>query len=311
MSAKIFKTQEEIDNLLKMYNDGMSIRQIAKIYNRCYAVIQDTLKRNGCIFRSRYQHAIKYYYNENYFDQIDTEDKAYFFGLLFADGCNLYNRHEVIISLQERDKEILEKFAKCLNTNRSPRLISAFGKRFYKTDQYRLEIRNKHISEILNNYGLVPRKTLIKKFPEVIFNSNEDIIRHFIRGYFDGNGSVSAILKEDYDLIDDSNFIKSVTCSIASTKKMCCALQYLLYKYCNVESKIRKHTTHNVYYITPIGGYNTFKMLRWLYKYSYYRIIRKFDKYILVDHYIKTKKYSFRILKPSLFRVQTSLLTLL
>ena len=50
--------------------------------------------------------------NEDYFDVIDSEDKAYFLGLLFADGCNIRcgGKHIVRIRLQEKDKYILDRF---------------------------------------------------------------------------------------------------------------------------------------------------------------------------------------------------------
>lgn len=64
-----------------------------------------------------------YTYNENYFDIINTPGKAYFLGLMFADGCichtdkigkfkNVLHTYRMSISLQERDKVILELFRK-------------------------------------------------------------------------------------------------------------------------------------------------------------------------------------------------------
>lgn len=60
-----------------------------------------------------------------------------------------------------------------------------------RKNAYRIVIVSKHMCDTLNNYGLVHRKSLVKKFPNIIKNSSKDIIRHFIRGYFDGNGSIS------------------------------------------------------------------------------------------------------------------------
>jgi hypothetical protein len=53
-------------------------------------------------------------YNENYFEVIDTEDKAYFLGLIFADGCVTNNpkqhRYQLVIKLHKKDVHILENF---------------------------------------------------------------------------------------------------------------------------------------------------------------------------------------------------------
>jgi hypothetical protein len=57
-------------------------------------------------------------YNENYFEKIDSEDKAYFLGLICADGCILNNkktyRYQVALKLHIKDIEILKTFIKCI-----------------------------------------------------------------------------------------------------------------------------------------------------------------------------------------------------
>lgn len=50
---------------------------------------------------------------------------------------------------------------------------------------------SKHLWEILNKYGCTPSKSLILKFPDESIFESKDLIRHFIRGYFDGDGCIS------------------------------------------------------------------------------------------------------------------------
>ena len=60
-------------------------------------------------------------------------------------------------------------------------------------DNYRCRfmVANKHLWNTLNSYGCTPKKSLTLKFPnENIFKST-DLIRHFIRGYFDGDGCIT------------------------------------------------------------------------------------------------------------------------
>lgn len=54
-------------------------------------------------------------FNENYFEKIDTEDKAYFLGFIMADGCILKNRNTLKIIIHKKDKHILEDFSKCID----------------------------------------------------------------------------------------------------------------------------------------------------------------------------------------------------
>lgn len=66
--------------------------------------------------------ANKYTFNRDYFERIDSKDKAYFLGLLYADGCNSISttqRHcTIILNLQEKDKDILNVFNKYINSNK-------------------------------------------------------------------------------------------------------------------------------------------------------------------------------------------------
>lgn len=49
-------------------------------------------------------------------------------------------------------------------------------------------IANKHLWEVLNSYGCIPKKSLTLKFPDESIFKDKSLIRHFIRGYFDGDG---------------------------------------------------------------------------------------------------------------------------
>lgn len=55
----------------------------------------------------------------------------------------------------------------------------------------RWNISNKHLWNTLNKYGCTPRKSLILTFPDISIFKNKNLIRHFIRGYFDGDGCLT------------------------------------------------------------------------------------------------------------------------
>lgn len=52
-------------------------------------------------------------------------------------------------------------------------------------------VTNYHLWNTLNNYGCIPNKSLTLKFPDESIFKSKDLIRHFIRGYFDGDGCFS------------------------------------------------------------------------------------------------------------------------
>lgn len=190
MMVSVLSDFEKI-NCIKLYQLGKSCNDIAKIYGVSRVAIQGILKRRGIKLRSQSENKRTYKCDEHFFDRIDTEAKAYFFGLLYADGCNLNSRNNITLSLQERDKHILETMTELIQPNKPLQFINLKDKNPNWNNHYRIVICSEHMCKVLNDFGLVPRKSLVKKFPEVIFNSNKDIQRHFIRGYYDGNGSIS------------------------------------------------------------------------------------------------------------------------
>lgn len=128
--------------------------------------------------------------DESVFDVIDSEEKAYWLGFIFADGTissspldnNQTTQYQFELSLKLSDINHLEKAKKF------------FGyKRKLYTDSYRcrLEFNNKHLWNILNSYGCTPRKSLTLKFPDKTIFKESSLIRHFIRGYWDGDGCLT------------------------------------------------------------------------------------------------------------------------
>jgi hypothetical protein len=124
---------------------------------------------------------MKYSYNDNAFNKPD-EQCCYFLGFLFADGC-LSDNGRITINLSNKDVEILENFKKYLETEK-PIFF------YKKTNSCELSFSNKNILIKLIEYGLTPRKSLTLIFPKNIPNN---MMRHFIRGYFDGDGCISKL----------------------------------------------------------------------------------------------------------------------
>jgi len=76
------------------------------------------LKREGVFVKGQYAGSRKHPVNKNYFNDIDSQEKAYFIGLLYADGSNRINRGEVNLTLQKEDYYLLEKLNNSINPSR-------------------------------------------------------------------------------------------------------------------------------------------------------------------------------------------------
>ena len=130
-----------------------------------------------------------YKLNEDFFEKVDSEAKAYFLGLAYADGYNQTVRVSkcFLIQLKEEDKEILEIFRNVIESDYNLKLIKK--RKNSHCDAYRLQVNSKKFCEDLIKLGCVGCKSKILKFP-----TDEQVpphlIHHFIRCYFDGDGCV-------------------------------------------------------------------------------------------------------------------------
>ncbi|MFE4029189.1 LAGLIDADG family homing endonuclease [Priestia sp. YIM B13551] len=113
--------------------------------------------------------------NEEFFDTW-TEESAYVLGYIWADGCLTKNKNNYRVSFCSNDKEIVEKINRVM---KSEYAISEY-KGSYSTGFSKPRMIKK-----LRSFGLIERKSLDKKFPVGI---PSEFLRHFVRGYFDGNG---------------------------------------------------------------------------------------------------------------------------
>ena len=98
------------DDIIHMYVDEKkSTYEIGAIVGAYNARVIDILKENNIETRSLSETHRKYQLNEHYFDKIDTPNKAYILGFLYADGNNSSSGRSIKMQLQEKDFEILEK----------------------------------------------------------------------------------------------------------------------------------------------------------------------------------------------------------
>lgn len=127
----------------------------------------------------------KYHLNENYFNIINNEEKSYWLGFLYADGnVRMYKNRSGILTLKLAglDKNHIKKFNKCIDSDYK-----------IKDNKYKnysiLSIYNTKMVKDLYKLGCVNNKTQKIRLPKL----DLELMRHFIRGYFDGDGCISKI----------------------------------------------------------------------------------------------------------------------
>lgn len=176
-------TEEQVAYIIDKYiNNNYSLKQLGKEFGCNYATIRNLLNKHHIKSRGSKQ---GYPRNEFYFNKIDAPEKAYWLGFLYADGCVHSNNYEVSVDIT--DREHIEKFQKAIGAiNHKITIINDKRWKNAKT-LYQFSIKDKQLHEDLTKWGCIPQKSLkIDKIP----NIPRDFVSHFIRGYFDGDGSL-------------------------------------------------------------------------------------------------------------------------
>ena len=179
----IARTNEQVAYIINKYlNENYTLKQLGREFNCSYGTIRNLLNKHKINSRGNKQGFPR---DEFYFNKIDTEEKAYWLGFLYADGCVHTNKNEISINIT--DKEHIEKFKRAIKAL-NHKITSTEDKRFKKAKTlYQFSIKDKQLHEDLIKWGCIPQKSLLlKKIP----NIPRDYVSHFLRGYFDGDGSL-------------------------------------------------------------------------------------------------------------------------
>ncbi|MCM3402963.1 LAGLIDADG family homing endonuclease [Cytobacillus oceanisediminis] len=179
----------------EMYLKGISMRQIEKEIGFDRKKLSQMLINDGVKVLSRglTKGTQKYTHNTNVFKDIDNEEKAYWLGFLYADG-NIYPpRGQIELCLADKDVKHLEIFRDFISPD-SPikkRIISLANNEYIA---WRVQINSMEIVHDLIGKGCIPNKSLKIAFPKDSIIPKH-LVHHFIRGYFDGDGS--AIMRKE------------------------------------------------------------------------------------------------------------------
>lgn len=254
------KTDEDIKKFelaeQEYANSYLSIRELSKKYGVAREAFYGWLLAKGYTITNR--RASKSF-NVCYFDSIDTEEKAYWLGFMFADGSLNQSKssYHMELSLKIDDCEHVQKFA------------NAVGKNKITKSNYRARciLGSRRMFDTLTNYGCTVKKSLTLKFPDESIFKDKSLIRHFIRGYFDGDGCISYSNKEhtnlDVCILGTKDFLDGIQRIYSSN-----------HDYSNANKG--QDITKRLYY----KGKSGFDFINWLYKDSTIYLERKFNRYI-------------------------------
>lgn len=191
---------EEIkNNIIKLYKEGLSNKDLAIKFNLHRTTIQRILKKEKVKLHKRKSSLIC---NKNFFMSY-TKESCYWAGFILADGYIRKNSNNLHIKLHNKDSNHLINFLKCLNIKES----EAFGMVKFKNNYCYIDL---FIEELIYGlkklFSITNKKSLTATISDKI---PKKMLSHFIRGYFDGDGSISSI-KGTYPVISFTGTVNTL-----------------------------------------------------------------------------------------------------
>lgn len=262
--VKIEKSRKTIKDKyiigIDMYKNGKSTIQISKELGFNRYRFSQYMKRQGIDVVERPQ---KLLFDNDVFENIDTEEKVYWLGFLYADGSMRYDRKMIELGLSVKDEGHLYKFRSFLNSKHK---ISHRDNKLGKS--CRISISDIKLYDDLVKQGCKPKKSLTLTFPTEK-QVSKHLHRHFIRGYFDGDGSIT--LTENtvsVNILGTREFLEDVKIHVDILKNK----QLYPLKYNGLDK--------NTYRIQFEGINDIYLFLEYIYKGSNVYLDRKFNKYL-------------------------------
>jgi intein-encoded DNA endonuclease-like protein len=229
--------------------------EIGQLYGVTGRSVGDWRRKYGIPTKER---APRYTLDASFFETIDTQEKAYALGFLAADGSVEKSGLRVVLSLHDKDEHILHDIRRALASN-SPVYQVRRGGFPGSGTRKAVAFHGKKIVSDLAKYGVVNAKSLIIRYPDIPKNMD----RHFVRGYFDGNGHIRAIPRKLFCFVGGPPMIEG--------------LQKIIHDRTGLELGIYrvKPTCHR---LSGYGG--SADVLHWMYKDATIFLNRKHDVYV-------------------------------
>jgi len=206
----------------------------------------------------------------NIFKIIDTEEAAYILGFLAADGCISSTSNQIRIELKNEPSEykLLSQIHKILNLNTKLTLPR-------NRNSCLIYFNSAELKHTLSLYNITPRKT----FTVVIPSLPKDLLRHYIRGYFDGDGWIT------YSKPNNNSYISA---GFIGNKKFTNDLNNILKK--EIGTTLSVTPNKSMIQLACSGCNKTYRLLDYLYRNASIYLDRKQKLYLNLKDFILVKE---------------------
>lgn len=226
--------------------ETMSAYKIANKHGVSDVVIYGVLKRNGVVRRTLSEaKKMNFSFNENFFDEINNEEKAYWLGFVAADGSLSSSPPKLRFGLAEKDRSSVEMFRDSVGSNH----------RIHDTQNGKnrisiLALQSQNMIDSLSRYGIVANRKTKFEWPK---NLPSHLLRHFLRGYTDGDGCWRSSGKsKSWSVIGSLSFTSNCQ-------------NFLIDSIGISRNKLHKHQSSDLYYLTYDGARQSSMIAKFIY----------------------------------------------
>lgn len=264
--AKILLEKKEFQ---KLYDEHKSITKLSQVLNKDWMTVKNYMIKHDIQMKRK----TKYSCDHSFFLK-ETPEAFYWAGFIAADGCVLkrkkYNTYILKITLSKKDEKHLILFKKYIKSDHPIKNYIVRNKNYNDSVSSEIQICSKQIFDDLNRFNVVPRKTHIYSFPEWV--KNHKYVNHFIRGYFDGDGSFSSYKQKNRN-------VAQFSFSVRGTESFLKDMYQIIDKNCNFKKINRKIQYSNGIAGIGYSGNNIVKNIsNFLYKDASLYLTRKYKK---------------------------------
>lgn len=232
--------------VLDAYVAGATVEHLKQTYKVPRVAIDRVLAKRGIAIRTSWSYLSKGY-DTTFFEAIDTHEKAYWLGFIYADG----NLHGNMLSILIKDEGHLDKLKTAMKAGQ---VIGCQYDRFY-----RIAIKDNALRDQMVRLGVIERKSLVLGFPSPD-QVPDQFINSFILGYFDGDGCM---------YVDEKSKDMRWQFSIIATKPFCMRCKAILERECDLfPTRLNSHKTCKAMASLMYGGTQSGAARR-LYDYLY------------------------------------------
>ncbi len=258
------ETPLDHEAIVQLHKEGWGCTRLAKHFNCGETEINRIRKKYG-IAHHPFRHIE---FNDNYFEIIDTEDKAYFLGVFYADGW--VDKRYTNAKISVTDKEIIENLIKYIGYVGD--IKERAGRKTHHKRQYSVPLCSSKLCHDLSKQGCMPKKSFIIKYP-TLEQVPSNLVKHWLRGVIDGDGSIGIQYKVKWGK-------PRYWTTIVGTMDLLNGIKDYIYKELGIDTTVAQYkpmrkTTARLHFKNK--G-DIAKFLKWLYQDATIYLQRKYDR---------------------------------